>query len=207
MGKGLSVKSSALVNKAERKRKRREEAAKAAVSDQAPAAGSVVSEVAAWAEQRAAKRAPQRRDAGRFYNHPLSRLYVAGTIDDAEFSAGIEIALWLEAESMPGGHGALGAVDPSRIVVDGGGPVSTALRTVRIAGVSGDVQGWRKWANCREARPGHGAGDAALVVCGGKAVGEVERLLGMRTGTLGGVVAWALRGYATQAYRDRRKPA
>lgn len=204
-----AVKSGALVAKAERKRKRREDAAKAAARDRAPAAGGVVSEVAAWAEQRATSLAQKepRRDAGRFYNHPLSRLHVAGTIDGAEFSAGIEIALWLEAESMPGGHGAIGAVDPSRIVVDGGGAVSTDLRTVRIAGVSGDVRRWLRWANCREARPGHGAGDATLVVCAGKAVGEVERQLGMRTGTLGGVVAWALRGYATQAYRDRRKPA
>jgi hypothetical protein len=164
-----------------------------------------VKDVAAWAEKRAALRAAtpsKHRDLGRMCDHPLAKLHSRGTITAAELDAGIEIALWLESETIPGGRGAMPVFDPSRIVVDGGGGASTDLRTVRVAGVRGDVALWRCWADRQQVR-GRGAGEITLAVCAGAGVRKLEDLLGVRTGALGGVVATALRGYATEAYRER----
>ena len=166
-----------------------------------------IADVAKWAESRAAIRAAtpaKHRDLGRLCDHPLAKLHSRGTLTDAELDAGIEIALWLESETVPGGRGAMPVFDPSRVVVDGGGAVSTDLRTVRVAGVRGDVVQWRAWAD-RQVVKGRGAGEITLAVCAGVGVQQLRDRLGVRNGLLGGVVATALRGYATEAYRDRVK--
>jgi hypothetical protein len=168
-----------------------------------------IADVAKWAEQRAAirpEKPAKHRDLGRMCDHPLAKLHSGGTLTEAELDAGIEIALWLESETIPGGKGAMPVFDPSRVVVDGGGPASTDLRTVRVAGVRGDVVQWRAWAD-RQSLKGRGAGEIAMAVCAGIAVGKLREVLGVRNGVIGGVVASALRGYATEAYRERSKRA
>ncbi|MCA6305677.1 MAG: hypothetical protein IM628_12800 [Phenylobacterium sp.] len=164
-----------------------------------------VSDVARWAERRAAvrrERPARHRDLGRLCDHPLARLHQAGSITDAELDAGVAIAIWCEGEAIPGGRGAMPVVDPTRVVVDGGPGVSGDLRTVRTADVDGDVRAWAAWADRTAVKGAWGAGRVTLAVCRGRGLRDLEVEIGLRNGRLAGVVATALRGFATRAYRS-----
>jgi hypothetical protein len=155
------------------------------------------------------------RDLGRMLAHPLGRLFNAGSISLEELQAGAEILFAMELAAL--GTVPCAVVDPSRIVVDGGGmSLGHEPRTPKLA-VLADLSSWMGALPSDLIGERSVAGSSGSVVradtrwlmvrflVAGEGPRELEKRIGVRNGALTGRISNALQLWIRKPWQPARR--